>query len=116
MNLVEYELIIAHPIGEKPINGFDNGKIFLKPTRKQLTHRISYTTCELNPTFYVNYYFIHTRSKINYIIRQLKMNYPNKIKGHHSYNNKTCIIYSISDYSSNVTSTLELDIKESNLG
>ena len=68
-----------------------------------------YATCELNPPFYVNYYLIHTRSKIDYIICQLKINYQNKIKGHHSYNNETCILHKICDCSSNVTSTLELD-------
>ena len=48
-----------------------------------------YATCELNPLFYVNYYLMHERSKIDYIIRQLKINYPNKIKRYHSYNNET---------------------------
>ena len=55
---------------------------------------------------------LHTRSKIDYIIRQLKINYPNKIKGYHSYNNETCILYNIRDYSSDVTSTLELNETE----
>ena len=32
MNLGEDELTIAHRIGEKPINGVENGKIFLKTT------------------------------------------------------------------------------------
>ena len=99
MNLGEDELTIAYRIGEKPINDVDNRKIFLKPARKQLTHRILYATCELNPPFYVNYYLIHTRSKIDYINRQLKKIIPNKIKGHHSYNNETCILYITCDYS-----------------
>ena len=51
MNLGKHELTIAHRIGEKPINGVDNRKIFLRPTRKQLTHRNLYATCELNPSF-----------------------------------------------------------------
>ena len=92
MNLGEDKLTIAHRIGEKPINSVDNRKICLKQSRKQLSHRISYATCELNPPFYVNYYLIHTRSKIYYIIRQLKINYPDKIRGHHSCNNETCIL------------------------
>ena len=112
MNLGEDELTIVYRIGRKPINGVDNRKMFLRPTRKQLTHRISYATCELNPRFYINYYLIRTRIKIDYIIRQLKINYPNMIKGYHSYSNKTCILYNICDYSSNVTSTLELDETE----
>ena len=36
MNLGEDDLSISHRIGEKPINGIDNRKIFLKPIRKQL--------------------------------------------------------------------------------
>ena len=115
MNLGEDELTIAHRIGEKPINGVDNRKIFLKPTRKQLTHRFFYATCELNPPFYVNYYLIHTRSKIDYIIRQLKINYPDKIKGHHLYNNETWILYNTYDYSSNVVNTLKLDEPENEI-
>ena len=63
INLGEDELSIAHRIGEKPINGIDNRKIFIKPTRKELARRIFSATCELNPPFYVNYYIIHTRSK-----------------------------------------------------
>ena len=34
MKLGENELTIAHRIGEKPINGVDTLKVFLKPTRK----------------------------------------------------------------------------------
>ena len=34
MNLGGDELTIAHRIGEKSINGVDNRKIFLKPSRK----------------------------------------------------------------------------------
>ena len=34
INLGEDELFIAHRIGEKPINGIDNRKIFLKPSKK----------------------------------------------------------------------------------
>ena len=55
---------------------------------------------------------MQTRSEIDYTILQLKINYPNKIKGHHSYNNETCILYNTYDYSSNVTSNLELDEPE----
>ena len=55
---------------------------------------------------------MYTRSKISYIIRQLKINYSNKIKGHHSYNNETCILYNICDFSSNVTTTLGLNETE----
>ena len=33
MNSGEDQLTIAHRIGEKPINGVDNRKIFLKPTK-----------------------------------------------------------------------------------
>ena len=109
MNLSEDELNISHRIGKKPNDGVDNRKIFLQPTGKQLTHRIFYATSELNPPFYVNYYFIYRNSKIGIIIRQLKLNYPNKIKGHHSFNNETRILYNICDYSSNITSTLALD-------
>ena len=79
----------------------------LKSTRKQLTHRIFHATCELHPPFYVNFFLTHTRSKIDFIIRQLKINYPDKIKGHNSYNNETYILYNICGYSSNVISTLE---------
>ena len=115
MNLGEDEFTIAYRIGEKPINDVDNRKIFFKPIRKQLSHRIFYATRELNPPFYLNYYLIPTRSKIDYIIRQLKINYSDKIKGHHSYNNETCILYNICDYSSNVTSTQELDKTENEI-
>ena len=44
--------------------------------------------------------------------RHLKINYLTKIKGYHSYNNETCILYNIFDYSSNVTKPLELDETE----
>ena len=77
MNLGEDGFTIAYHIGRNPNNDVDNRKIFLKPTRKQLTHRIFYATCELIPSFYVNYYLIHTKSKIDYIIHQLKINCPN---------------------------------------
>ena len=60
MNLGEDEVSISHRIGEKPINVIDNRKIFLKPSRKELAHRIFYATWELNFPFYVNYYLIHT--------------------------------------------------------
>ena len=72
MNLDEDELTVANRIGEKPINGVDNRKIFFKPTRKPLSHRIFHATYELNPPFYVNYYLVHARRKIDNIIRQLK--------------------------------------------
>ena len=70
MNLGEEELTISHRMGEKPINGVNNRKIFFKPTGKQLTYRIFHANCELEPPFCVNYYVIHTRSKIDNIIRQ----------------------------------------------
>ena len=108
MNSGEDELSNSHGIGEKLINCVDNRKIFLKPTRKQLAYRIFHTTCELNLPFYVNYYFIHTRSKIGYIICQLKIYYPNEIKECHSYNNETCNLYNTREYSSNITSTPSL--------
>ena len=92
MNLGKDELSIYDRMREKPINSLDNRKIFLKPTRKELAHRILCVTYKLNPPFYLNYYLIHTTSKIVYIIRQLKVNYPNKIQGYHSYNNETCIL------------------------
>ena len=82
------------------------------PTRKQLAHRIVYATWELNHPFYVNYYLIHTRSKIGYIIQKLKINYPNKIEGHHSFNNETCILHITRDYTSNTTSTTSLVVTE----
>ena len=108
MNLGEDTLIIFHRIGEKPVNGVDNRNIFSKPTRRKPIHRIFYAICELNSPFYVNYYLIHTRNKIEYIICQLKINYPNKIKGFHSYNNETFILYNTRDYSSIITSTPSL--------
>ena len=80
MNLGEDELTIAHRIGEKLINAVHNRKIYFKPTRKQLSNRILYASRELNLPFYVNYYLIHIRSKINNTIRQLKINYHDKIK------------------------------------
>ena len=43
------------------------------------------------------------------------INYPDKIKGHHTYNNETCILYDICDYSSNVTSAFELDKPENEI-
>ena len=73
MNFDEDELSISHRIGEKPIDVVDNRNKFSKPTSKRVSHRIFYTTCELNPPFYVNHYLIHTRSKIAYIIRHLKI-------------------------------------------
>ena len=51
MNLSEDELPISYRMEEKPINGIDNRKIFLKPIIKELYHRIFYTTCELKPLF-----------------------------------------------------------------
>ena len=64
----QFLVSISHRIGKKPINGVDNRKIFVKPTRKELAHRILCATYELNPPFYINYYLIHTKSKIDYII------------------------------------------------
>ena len=40
IKLGEDELSISHRVGEKTINGIDNLKIFLKPIRKELVHRI----------------------------------------------------------------------------
>lgn len=108
INLGDDEITIAHRIGEKPNNAIDNRKIFIKPSRKELARRIFNATCEFNPPFYVNYYLIYTRRKIAYIIRQLKMNYPKKIIGYHSYNNETCILYNTRDYISTVTNTPSL--------
>ena len=68
MNLGEDELSIPHHMEEKPINGIDNKKIFLKAIRKELAHRTFYARCELNSAFYINYYLMHTKSKIVYII------------------------------------------------
>ena len=42
----------------------------------------------------------------------MKISYPDKIKGHHSYNNETCILYNICDNSTSVTIILELDETE----
>ena len=108
INLDEDDLSIAHRIGEKPNKGNDNRKIFIKPVRKELSRRIFYAVCEFNPPFYVNYYLIYTRRKIAYIIRQLKMNYPKKIIGYHSYNDETCILYNTRDYTSSVTNSPSL--------
>ena len=58
MNLGEDEISVSHRMREKPINGIVNRKIFLKPTRKELAHRIFCATCELNHSFYVNCYLI----------------------------------------------------------
>jgi len=106
--LGEDELFIAHRIGEEPITGIGNRKIFLRPTRKELARRIFYANCELDPPFYLNYCLIYTRRKIAYIIRQLKMDYPRKIIGYHSYNNELCILYDTRDYTSNVANTPSL--------
>ena len=95
-------------MGEKHIASNDKQKIFLKPSREELAHMIFYATYELNPPFYINYYSKHERSKMTYIIRQLKINYPNKIIGYYSYNNETCILYNTRNYTSNVTSSLSL--------
>ena len=45
----------------------------------------------------------------------MKINYPDKIKGHNSYKNETCTLHNTYDYSSNVTSTLELDEPENEI-
>ena len=66
MNFDKDELTNSHRMEEISINGVNNRKIFLKPTRKELSHRVFYSTCELNPPSYVNYYQIDTRSKIVY--------------------------------------------------
>ena len=112
MNFSEDESTISHHIENETVDGVDKRKIFVKPIRKYLAHRILYATCELNPPFSVDYYLIHTRSNIAYIIRQLKINYPNKIKGNYSLNNETYILYNIRDYSSDGTSTPSLDETE----
>ena len=108
INLGDDEISIAYRIGEKPNNAIDNRKIFIKPTKKELARRIFQASCEFNPPFYVNYYLIYTRRKIAYIIRQLKMNYPKKIIGYHSYDNETCILYNSRDYTSTVTNSPSL--------
>ena len=108
INLGVDEISIAHRIGEKPNDVIDNRKIFIKPSRNELSRRIFQATCEYNPPFYVNYYLIYTRRKIAYIVRQLKMNYPKKIIGYHSYDNETCILYNSRDYTSTVTNSPSL--------
>ena len=107
INLGDDEISFAHRIGEKTNNAIDNRKIFIKPSRKQLSYRIFQASCDLNPPFYINYYSDHTRRKIDYIIRQLKTKFPEKIMGYHSYNNETCILFNICDYSTNLTSTFD---------
>ena len=107
INLGDDEISIAYRIGEKPNNAIDNRKIFIKPSRNELSRRIFQATCEYNPPFYVNYYLIYTRRKIAYIIRQLKMNFPEKIIGYHSYNNETCILYNPREYSTNLTTSFD---------
>ena len=103
MNIGEDKLSISHCMGGKPINNSDSRKIFLKLTRKKVARRIFCATCEQNSPFYVNYYIIHTKSKILYNFRQIKINCANKIKGYHLYNNETFIVFSTCVYSSNVT-------------
>ena len=116
MNLDESELTIAHRIGEKPTNDVDNRKILFKPSRKKFSYRIFQAICELNPPFYVNYFSIYTRTKIDYIISQLKTNFPDKIRGFYSHNNETCILFNICDYTTNVTSTFDwIDTKNSSI-
>ena len=107
INLNEDELTNVHRIGEIPANGVDDRKIFFKPTRKQLSYRIFHASCDLNPPFYVNYYSVYSRKKIDYIIRKLKINFPEKIIGYHSYDSESCILFNICDYSTNLTSTFE---------
>ena len=67
MNSCEDELFISDRMREKLNNHIDNRKIFLKETRKELAHRIFDAICELNYPFYINYYLIHTTSKIAYL-------------------------------------------------
>ena len=53
MDLCVDEKSISHGTGEIHINGIDNRKLFLEPTRR--AHKILYATCELNTSFYDNY-------------------------------------------------------------
>ena len=107
MNLDETDLTFAYRIGENPTNSVDNRKIFFKPSRKQLSYRIFQAFGELNPPFFVNYYSVYTRTKIDYIISQLKSNFPDKIRGFYSHKNETCILFNICDYSTTLTSTFD---------
>ena len=107
MNLGEDELFISHRMVVKSINGVHDRKIFLKTTRKELTHRICHATCEVNPPFYINYYLIHTRCEFRYFIRQLKK-HQNIIELYHLYKNETCTHYNTCDYISIVSSTPSL--------
>ena len=107
INLNEDELTDVYRIGKIPANGVDNREIFFNTSRKQLSYRIFQASCDLNPPFYINYYSEDSRRKIDYIICQLKSNFPEKIMGFHSYNNETCILYNICDYSTNIISTFE---------
>ena len=117
INLNEEELTDVYRIGKIPANGVDNREIFFNTSRKQLSYRIFQASCDLNPPFYINYYSEHTRRKIDYIICQLKTKFPEKIMGFHSYNNETCILYNICDYSTNNISTFEwIETKNQTIG
>ena len=86
LNIDERDVSVAHRIGRKTDNQPDKRNIIIKLCRRDLVSEI-YNACrQLRPKFFVNDSLTPTRSKIAYVLRQLKKKFPEKIKGCRTYN------------------------------
>ena len=86
LNIGAKDISVAHRIGKKPNGQTDKRNIIFKLCQRDVVPEI-YSACkQLKPPFFINDSLTPTRSKIAYILRQLKKKYPNVIKGCRSYN------------------------------
>ena len=80
-NLDPSSISIAHRIGRKPARGEDRRNLIFKLCRRDLVPEII-SACKTNkPSFFINPSLTPLRSKILYVLRQLKKKYPEKVKG-----------------------------------
>ena len=87
MNINAEDISTAHRIGKQQRNGTeDRRNIILKLCRRDLVHEI-YANCRtMKPNFYVNDSLTPLRSKICYVLRQVKKKFPLIVKGCRSFN------------------------------
>ena len=86
LNIDAKDISVAHRIGKKTTGQTEKRNIIFKLCQRDVVPEI-YNACkQLKPPFFINDSLTPTRSKISYILRQLKKKYPNVIKGCRSYN------------------------------
>ena len=88
LNLNETDVSTAHRIGRKQPGSVDKRNIIMKLCRRDLVRDI-YAACKnMKPPFFINDSLTPLRSKISFVLRQLKKKFPAKVKGCRSYDGK----------------------------